>query len=218
MRWTGRVARIGDSRDVYRVLVRNAEEREHCEDVHANGSIILKCILKINMGHCGLDLCGSNESPVAECCVPVSSTTREGSPDWLRQPQIQFQRDATLYRSVSRSVYFFGRTFEMSGVIPPTTQCHIPEVLNLQHHRCESLKCDSQVAQDRLLLWGQTPSFQTPTAYLVNPKSDVHINRHRYCYMFRLSPSAIVRSGTGSQNEIREEACPYKQWCKAVKQ
>jgi len=33
------------------------------------------------MGHCGLDLCGSNDSQVADCCIPASSTTSGESLD-----------------------------------------------------------------------------------------------------------------------------------------
>jgi hypothetical protein len=41
VRWNGHVARIGDSRDAYRVLVRKSEERDRME-----GRIKLKCIFK----------------------------------------------------------------------------------------------------------------------------------------------------------------------------
>jgi hypothetical protein len=39
------VARTGDRRSAYRVLVGRSEGRKHLEDLGVDGSIILKCIL-----------------------------------------------------------------------------------------------------------------------------------------------------------------------------
>jgi hypothetical protein len=37
MRWAGHVARIGEGRKVYRVLVGNTEEKDHLEDQGVDG-------------------------------------------------------------------------------------------------------------------------------------------------------------------------------------
>ena len=41
MRWEGHVARMGDSRSVYRVLVEKPVESDHLEDPSIDGRIIL---------------------------------------------------------------------------------------------------------------------------------------------------------------------------------
>jgi len=41
MRWAGHVVRIGERRDVYRVLVGNLRAKDHLEDPGVNGRIIL---------------------------------------------------------------------------------------------------------------------------------------------------------------------------------
>jgi len=41
MRWAGHVARMGEERGVYRVLVRNRRERDHWGDLGVDGWIIL---------------------------------------------------------------------------------------------------------------------------------------------------------------------------------
>jgi len=46
MRWVGHVARVGESRGAYRVLVRNLMERDHLEDSGVDGRVILKRIFK----------------------------------------------------------------------------------------------------------------------------------------------------------------------------
>jgi hypothetical protein len=40
------VARLGDRRGAYRVLVRRPEEREHLEDLGIDGKVILKLAFK----------------------------------------------------------------------------------------------------------------------------------------------------------------------------
>jgi hypothetical protein len=42
MRWAGHVARMGNRRRAYRVLVGNLRERDQLENLDVNGSIILK--------------------------------------------------------------------------------------------------------------------------------------------------------------------------------
>jgi hypothetical protein len=37
MRWAWHVARVGEKRNGYRVLVGNLEERDHLEDLHIEG-------------------------------------------------------------------------------------------------------------------------------------------------------------------------------------
>jgi len=56
MRWAGHVARMGERRGVYRVLVgKNIRERDHLEDPDVYGSIILRWFFRMwNEGH-GLD-------------------------------------------------------------------------------------------------------------------------------------------------------------------
>jgi hypothetical protein len=46
IRWVGHVARMGDRRVVYRVLVGNIKESYHLEDSGLNGKIILKWIFR----------------------------------------------------------------------------------------------------------------------------------------------------------------------------
>ena len=41
MRWAGHVARMGEERGVYRVLVGNGREGDHCGDLGVDGWIIL---------------------------------------------------------------------------------------------------------------------------------------------------------------------------------
>jgi hypothetical protein len=42
MRWTGHVARMGEGRGAYRILVGRPEGRNHLEDPGVDGSLILK--------------------------------------------------------------------------------------------------------------------------------------------------------------------------------
>ena len=46
MRWAGHVARMGEERGVYRVLVVNLRERDHCGDLGVDGKIILRWIFR----------------------------------------------------------------------------------------------------------------------------------------------------------------------------
>ena len=46
MRWAGHVARMGERRGVYRVLVGKREERDHLEDTGIDGRIILRWIFR----------------------------------------------------------------------------------------------------------------------------------------------------------------------------
>ena len=51
MRWAGHVARMGEGRGVYTVLVGRSEERNHLEDPGVDGRIILRWIFrKWNVG------------------------------------------------------------------------------------------------------------------------------------------------------------------------
>jgi hypothetical protein len=42
MRWAGHVARMGEKRNAYRILVGNPEEKDHWEDRDVDGWTILK--------------------------------------------------------------------------------------------------------------------------------------------------------------------------------
>ena len=46
MRWAGHVARMGEGRGVYRVLVGNLKERDHWGETDADGRIILRWIFR----------------------------------------------------------------------------------------------------------------------------------------------------------------------------
>ena len=46
MRWVGHVARMGERRGVYRVLVGKSEGRDHLRDPRVDGRIILRWIFK----------------------------------------------------------------------------------------------------------------------------------------------------------------------------
>jgi len=46
MRWAEHVARIGESRCVYRVLVGNLRERDGLEDPEVDGRIILRWVFR----------------------------------------------------------------------------------------------------------------------------------------------------------------------------
>jgi len=46
MRWAGHVARMGEGRGVYKVLVGNLRERDHWGDPEVDGRIILRRIFR----------------------------------------------------------------------------------------------------------------------------------------------------------------------------
>jgi hypothetical protein len=46
MRWVGYVARMGDKRGTYRILLGHLRERDHLEDLVLDRRMILKCIFK----------------------------------------------------------------------------------------------------------------------------------------------------------------------------
>jgi hypothetical protein len=57
MGWTGHVARMGEKKNAYMILIGKPEERDHWEDQDAARWKILKWFLE--MGWDGLDLSGS---------------------------------------------------------------------------------------------------------------------------------------------------------------
>jgi hypothetical protein len=59
MRWAGHVARMGEGRNVYRVLVRKPEGKDHLKDKGVDGRMGSKWTLGRLVGGCGVDSCGS---------------------------------------------------------------------------------------------------------------------------------------------------------------
>ena len=47
MKWAGHLARMGEGRGMYRVLVRKPEGKNHWGDPIVDGMIILKCIFRM---------------------------------------------------------------------------------------------------------------------------------------------------------------------------
>jgi hypothetical protein len=68
MRWARHVARMGEGRKVFRVLVGKPEERDHLKDQGVDGRMGLEWILGRVAGECGMDSPGSGHGPVAGCC------------------------------------------------------------------------------------------------------------------------------------------------------
>jgi hypothetical protein len=68
MGWAGHVSCTGQTRNMYIILIRKPEGRDHLEDLGVDGKIILECILGNRVGRCGLDSSGSGQEPVAGSC------------------------------------------------------------------------------------------------------------------------------------------------------
>jgi hypothetical protein len=70
MRWAGRVARMGERRSVYRILVGKYEGKSHLEDPGVDGRVILRWIFrKLDVEvWTGLDRVGSGQGQVAGTC------------------------------------------------------------------------------------------------------------------------------------------------------
>jgi hypothetical protein len=67
LRWAGHVARMGETRGAYRILVKNLREGDHLEDPGVNGRVISKWIFEKYDGDHGLDRSGSEQGQVAGC-------------------------------------------------------------------------------------------------------------------------------------------------------
>jgi hypothetical protein len=52
MRWLGHVARMGEMRNVYKILVGKTEGKEHLEDLRVDGRIILDWVLGYRVRSC----------------------------------------------------------------------------------------------------------------------------------------------------------------------
>jgi hypothetical protein len=59
MRWAGHVARMGEGRNVYRVLVGKPEGKSHLKDQGVDGRMGSKWTLGRLVGGCGVDSSGS---------------------------------------------------------------------------------------------------------------------------------------------------------------
>jgi hypothetical protein len=59
MRWAGHVARMGEGRNLYRILLRKLEGKIHLEDQRLDGRMGSNWILGGLVGGCGVDLSGS---------------------------------------------------------------------------------------------------------------------------------------------------------------
>jgi hypothetical protein len=59
MRWAEHVARMGEGRNVYRVLVGKPEEKDHLKDHGVDGRMGSKWTLGRLVGGCGVDSPGS---------------------------------------------------------------------------------------------------------------------------------------------------------------
>ena len=59
IRWTGHMARMGDRRIAYRVLVGDLREGDQMEDIGLSGSVILMPVSNMYGGWHGLDCSGS---------------------------------------------------------------------------------------------------------------------------------------------------------------
>jgi hypothetical protein len=69
MRWAGHVARIGEERKVYKVLVGKPEGKRPLGRPRRRWEDGIRMDLgEIGLGGCGLDSTGSGQGPVAGCC------------------------------------------------------------------------------------------------------------------------------------------------------
>jgi hypothetical protein len=69
MRWAGNVARMGEERKVYKVLVGKPEGKRPLESPRRRWEDGIRMDLReIGLGVCGLDSTGSVQGPVESCC------------------------------------------------------------------------------------------------------------------------------------------------------
>jgi hypothetical protein len=69
MRWAGHVARMGEERNVYKVLVEKPEGKRPLGRPRRRWNMVSEWILgRLAWGGCGLDSTGSGQGPVAGCC------------------------------------------------------------------------------------------------------------------------------------------------------
>jgi hypothetical protein len=70
MRWVGHVARMGDERKVYNVLMGNPEGKRPLERPRSRWEDGIRMDLReIGLGGCGLDSTGSGQRPVASAVM-----------------------------------------------------------------------------------------------------------------------------------------------------
>jgi hypothetical protein len=69
MRWAGHVARMGEERKVYKVLVGKPEGKRPLGKPRRRWEDEIRMDLReIGLGGCGLDSTGSGQEPLAGCC------------------------------------------------------------------------------------------------------------------------------------------------------
>jgi hypothetical protein len=77
------VARTGEGRNVYRVLVGKPEGKNHLKVQSVDGRMGSKWTLGRLFGGCGLDSPGSGYIPVAVCCECGDEPSGSGATDFV---------------------------------------------------------------------------------------------------------------------------------------
>jgi hypothetical protein len=92
MRWAGHVARMGEGRNVYRVLMEKPEGKNHSEDQTVDGRMGSKWTLGRLVGRCGVDSPGSGKGPLACCCECGDEPSGSGATELVGMERIRSWR------------------------------------------------------------------------------------------------------------------------------
>jgi hypothetical protein len=84
MRWAGHVARSGEGRNVYRVLVGKPEGKDHLKDQGVDGRMGSKWTLGRLVEGCAVDSPGSGWGQLAGCCECGDEPSGPGSTEAVR--------------------------------------------------------------------------------------------------------------------------------------